>query len=295
MSRFEGKYYSVPLSVHRVNVVWYNKSILDRKGIDPEKLGSWPAFFEAAESLRADGLASPIQMGEAWTASMVFQGIVASLGMETYEDWVNGKITNPADPRMLEALAIFRTYLSYVNPDHPRVGWDVAIKKLIAGESAFCVMGDWANGEFRLAGKKYGKQYGTIAIPGTGGMYALTIDTFLRPRSAAHPTSSERWLKLAASREGQDAFNSLKGSVSARSDADMSLYDLYQKAAAADLKAARHLYPSLDSAAPDAFRVRQNDVIAAFSLDKDVKKAAAALAEATIKASGKFSRTWKLK
>ena len=33
------------------------------------------------------------------------------------------------------------------------------------------MMGDWANGEFRLAKLKYGKDYGAMPVPGTKGLY----------------------------------------------------------------------------------------------------------------------------
>ena len=42
------------------------------------------------------------------------------------------------------------------------------------------------------------------------------------------------WLKLLGSQEGSDAFNPLKGSISARIDSDLSKYNDYGKSAAAD-------------------------------------------------------------
>jgi glucose/mannose transport system substrate-binding protein len=43
-------------------------------------------------------------------------------------------------------------------------------------------------------------------------------------------------LKVCGSKAGQDAFNPKKGSISARTDADLSLYDDYLQSAAADWK-----------------------------------------------------------
>jgi glucose/mannose transport system substrate-binding protein len=294
MSRLDGHYYSIPLSVHRVNVVWYNKPLLERNGIDPATLTTWDAFFKAADTLRRAGVRDPIQVGKAWTAAMAFQGIVASQGIGVYEDWVNGKITNPRDPRLIEALSTFKRYLAYVNADHKDLGWDTAIERVVQGDAAFCVMGDWANGQFRVAGMRYGKDYGAMPVPGTHGMYAMTVDTFLRPRYAANPVNSERWLKTASSREGQDAFNVKKGSIAPRSDADVSQYDAYQRSAIADLKAARHPYPSLDSAAPNAFRTQLNEIVETFAADRDTAAAAQAIASLTTKLSGLYVRTWKL-
>jgi glucose/mannose transport system substrate-binding protein len=96
------------------------------------------------------------------------------------------------------------------------------------GEGAFCIMGDWADGEFRTAGKAYGKDYGAFLVPGTKGMFGLGVDTFQHPKGISDQTNSMRWLRLVASKEGQDAFNPVKGSISARSDAkDASINNIY--------------------------------------------------------------------
>src|SRR5262249_27162926 len=151
MSTIDGHYYSIPINVHRDNLIWYNKALLDQHHIDPATLTSWDAFFKAADKLRAAGVPSPVQIGESWTASVAFESMMASLGMAAYEDWINGKITAPGDPRLLEAFGLLKKHLAYANRDYAKTPWDVAIRRVISAESAFCIMGDWANGEFRLA------------------------------------------------------------------------------------------------------------------------------------------------
>jgi glucose/mannose transport system substrate-binding protein len=294
MNRFDGHYYSVPMNVHRTNLIWYNKALLDKHGIDPATLETWDAFFAATSKLKAAGIASPIQMGATWTASLLFESIMASQGIAVYEDWVNGKIKAADDPRIVVALTTFGRYLTYVNADHGTLGWDVAIKRVMNAESAFCMMGDWANGEFRFAGQKYGKDYGALLVPGTRTMFGLNVDSFLHPRGLANEKNSQLWLKLAASREGQDAFNPLKSSIPARNDADVARYDPYQRSAIADFKAAKSLYPAMAQGSPVAFNNRVGDVLVAFMADGDVKKAAAALASATAATSGRYTRVWKL-
>lgn len=295
MTSLNGHYYSVPVGVHRMNVVWYNKALLDRNGIDPATLTSWDAFFKAADQLRASGVASPVQMGPAWTGSLAFQGIMASVGVDAYEDWINGKITTADDPRIQRALETFDRYLKYVNPDHANLPWEKALQRVIVGEAAFCLMGDWSDGEFRQAGKKYGKDYGSIPVPGTKGVYGVAIDTFLQLRGVSSATNSDRWLKLVASREAQDAFNVLKGSISPRGDAEAARYDLYQRSAILDLKNARHIYPSAEEAMPAGYRTSIDDILAGFAVDRDAKKAASRLAQTTERLAGKFTRSWSLK
>ena len=47
------------------------------------------------------------------------------------------------------------------------------------------------------------------------------------PKGAPHRDAAIAWLTVAGSIEGQDAFNPVKGSIPARSDADRSLYGEY--------------------------------------------------------------------
>jgi glucose/mannose transport system substrate-binding protein len=295
MNRFDGRYYSVPVNVHRTNVIWYNKALLDKNGIDPSTLTTWDAFFAAARKLKTAGIDAPLQMGATWTAAFLFESIMASQGIAAYEDWINGKITAADDPRYREALSIFDTYLAFVNSDHANLGWDVAIKRVINGDAAFSAMGDWADGEFRFAGMKYGKDYGTLTTPGTDGMFGLNVDSFQHPRGLASEMNSQRWLKLVASREGQDTFNPLKGSIPARLDGDVARYSPYQRAAMADFKAKKALYPSLAQGSPEVFNNRLGDILEAFMKDHDIRKASAALAEARAKSATRYTRTWKLR
>jgi glucose/mannose transport system substrate-binding protein len=293
-SKFGGHYYAVPVGVHRSNVIWYNKPLLDKHKIDADSLTTWDAFFRAAETLKAAGVDSPIQVGVGWTAAIVFEGMLAGMGMKTFEDWVNGKMTAPRDPRLVKALTLLGRYLEYSNKDHATLAWDAAVRRVMNGESAFCTMGDWANGEFHIGGMSYGKDFGTLLVPGTQGSYGLNVDTFLHPRGLADDAISREWLSVVASREGQDAFNPLKGSIPARRDADISRYDPYQRAAIADLKTARFLYPSSGSSVPEAFLSQVNQTLEVFANDRDVDKAAAALAGSARTLAGKFSRAWVL-
>ena len=66
---------------------------LESNGIGPAPLTTWDAFFAAARKLRVAGVKDPIQMGATWTASLLFEAIMAGQGIAAYEDWINGKIT----------------------------------------------------------------------------------------------------------------------------------------------------------------------------------------------------------
>lgn len=294
VNKFDGHYYSVPSNLHRMNVIWYNKVLLDKHNIDASTLTTWPALFKAAKTLKAAGIEAPIQVAIR-TPAYVFEAAMAEQGIGVYEDWINGKIVALDDPRQLKALTVVQGYMAYANADSATLVWDAAVARVISGQSAFCMMGDWANAEFRVAGKKYGKDYGTLVAPGTAGMFAVNVDSFQHPRGLADPTNSDHWLRLLISREGQDAFNPLKGSISARTDADISRYDPYQRTAIADLRSAKSIYPTLGMAVPEAFTSRLHEILAEFNADGNTQKALAAMADSATRLKGKYSRTWSLK
>jgi glucose/mannose transport system substrate-binding protein len=297
MNKFDGHYYSVPIDIHRVNLVWYNKDLLFKNNIDADKLATWDNFFAACDKLKAAGVKYPIRTGESWTVAHVFEQMVASEGIDFYQDWINGRVTSANDARLLSALNNLKKYLSYIDPDDKNSSWDVALDKVISGESVFDVTGDWADEEFKLAGKTYGTDYGSFIVPGTENMYGLSIDTWERPKNISHPTLANNWLKLAVTREGQDVFNPLKGSISARTDADISKYDDYQRSAVSDFWKARYMFPSVvhGSGAPQSFRLKLIDVISDFAANGEVDKAATAIATYSAIISDEYTINWSLK
>ena len=141
MVRFGNDYYAVPVNIHRVNVVWYNKAVLTAHGIDPATLTTWDAFFAACDKLKAAGI-TPISLGDSgkWTATHVLEQIIASEGISFYQDWVNGKVTSATDTKLVDALTKFSKYLGYINTDHAALTWDQATAKVITGDAAFNIM-----------------------------------------------------------------------------------------------------------------------------------------------------------
>lgn len=298
MMKWGGHYYAVPVNIHRANVLWYNKLILDEHGIDPATLKTWDGFFAACEKLRTEGIEYPIAMGGIgkWEITHALEQIFASVGIDFYQDLVNGKITDPNHPKLVEAFEIFAKYLEYVNPDYATLTWDQAVARVIKGEAAFNIMGDWANGEFYVAGNVFGVDYGAMPSPGTEGMYGLVVDCFEHPKGTKHPENSLKWLRVVGSREGQDTFNPIKGSISARIDADITKYGPYQKAAIDDFKNAKYMYPSIahGSGAPEKFASALNDIASDFAVKKDVAAACRAIVDAITAAIEDYVKEWDL-
>jgi len=298
----DGHYYAVPVNIHRSNVLWYNAKILQYNGINPASLTTWPAFWAACETLKnnaTDPIANPVAMGEQWTTAHAFEQVLASVGIDTYEAWINGEIdsssaTHYAD--LLTACRIYGNLTTYINADWAGLSWDGAIADLISGDAAFSIMGDWANGEFYQAGWVHGVDYGTIGVPGTGNMYGLVVDCFEKPKNILHPTAVDNWLGVVASKDGQDAFNPLKGSISARTDANISKYGAYQQSAIADFSAVTYMFPSVvhGSGAPEAFNTDFIPLIGALTSGTAASVTAAAIAALAATHASDFIKTWSL-
>ena len=80
-------------------------------------------------------------------------------------------------------------------------------------------MGDWTPG---VLWSKDFTDFGWEAAPGNEGVYQMLSDSFGLPKNVKNREAAIAWLKIVGSKEGQDAFNPPKGSIPARTDADLS-------------------------------------------------------------------------
>lgn len=221
----DGNIYSVPVNIHRANVLWYNPTILADNGVAvPTNLDEW---FAAMDTLKAAGVETPLSMGEQWTALHLFETVMlASMGPDAYDaiwtgagDW--------ASPEVAKAVEDFAKILTYTNSDASALSWQDAARLVVDGDAAFNVMGDWAEGYFREIGMVPMVDYGWAPVPGTAGNFQFLSDSFVLPKNAPHRDAAIAWLTVAGSLEGQDAFNPVKGSIPARSDGNRALYGEY--------------------------------------------------------------------
>jgi len=168
-----------------------------------------------------------------------------------------------------EAVKLFAKMQDYLAPDHSNLSWDQAVKALMEGKVAFNSMGDWADGEFLKAKMKEKEDFGWVSYPGTDGSFMIVADGLTLAKSASHPEAALAWLKSIGSKESQETFNLLKGSIPARIDVDRSKFDDYHRWSM-DSFANDKLVPAADGAAPAAFLHALNDAVARFILDKNV-------------------------
>ncbi|WP_308249780.1 ABC transporter substrate-binding protein [Sphaerisporangium fuscum] len=279
---YEGNVYSVPVNIHRSNVLWFNPKVLKAAGVSaaPKTVEE---FITDLEAVKKTGKI-PLSIGSEWTVVHLLESVLlGSLGTDGYNalwakgaDWSNANVT--------KALDNFKTILSYAGA--PQDDWQPAAKQVADGAAAFNIMGDWAYGYFHNPpdgglGKKSKEDFDWAPSPGTDGTFLWLSDSFTLPKGAPNRDGALAWLKVAASKEGQDAFNPKKGSIPARKDADKSLYQDYLAWSLEEWSKDK-LAGSIQHGvvANDAWKTAITEAVGLFLQSKDVAKLQQALVEA---------------
>lgn len=276
----EGEIWSVPVNIHRSNVLWYNKKIFADHGLTPP--ATFDEFFAMADTLKGAGI-TPLALGDSgiWAATHLFESVLlGTMGPDKYRGLWTGT-TDWNGPEVKQALETFAKMMSYVNEDHVALSWDQAAQLVADGKAAMTIMGDWAEGYFKSIKLTPDVEFGYVPSPGTKGSFIMLSDSFGLPKGAKNRDNAVAWLTLCGSKEGQDAFNPLKGSIPARTDGDRSLYDIYLQSTMDDF-ASNQIVPSLahGAAAAEGWVTAFNDAMTLFVGNLDVAAAQTAMAQA---------------
>ena len=272
-----GKIYSVPADIHRANMVWVNPVVLKKAKLDPAKapatVKDWIADLA---KLKAAGVTTPLVLSKGFAEEMLLETtLLGDLGVEKFNGLYDGT-TKWDGADVTAALSDFKTLVGYSNTDRETMDWDAALSKYLlptdpkTATAGYQVMGDWVPAQI-LSLKMPESSYTYWPAPGTDGVYQWLSDSFTLPKNGKNAEGAKCWLKVVGSPEGQKAFNMVKGSIPARSDATPAGYPAYQQWAMAQWKASK-LAPSLahGSAGPGAWNNDVQTAMSAFSANPDV-------------------------
>lgn len=280
----DGEMYGVPMNIHRLNVYYYNKEIFEKHDIQPP--ATFDEFFAAAEKLKAAGVV-PIALGDKsiWTVNVIFDSILlAELGPEDYGKLWTGEL--PLDHEgVRNAAEKLKKLLSYVNEDHSSLEWQDATQMVIDGKAAMNIMGDWAVGYFINKGWEPNNQFGWATMPETGDYYLVNNDSFGLPKDVDNEQVVLKLLEYMGSDEGQSVFNSIKGSIPARTDVDVSSFNEYLQWSMNDFKKADQnntlaLTMSRGVAVPSGFLTKVEQALTIFVTQQNVDQLIQALKQA---------------
>ena len=277
--KIRGNTYTVPLNIHRGNVMWTNTNVLEQAGVAVPT--TFEEFFAACEALQAQGIV-PLGMGTSdgfelgHTLEVVLSGTV---GAEKNKGLWDGSVSW-SDPDVTTALENYSKLLDCTNEDRGTIGWVGGADLVINDQAAFNIMGDWAYGEVIAKGALDKVTWNSP--PGNQGQFFLVSDGFAITKDAPNPENARRFVEILTAKEAQEAFNQNKGSICARTDCDYGTFPEDRRAyfqSAADDFAASAIIPMVThgSGAIPSWQDQFGQIATQFASDGDVAAAQSAL------------------
>ena len=290
-AKYDGHWVSAPVNVHSTNWVWANKAILDELGLAQPK--TWEEFVAALQAAKDAGYTALAHGGQPWQDATVFDSIVIGAGGPEFYKRAFIDLDQAAlnSPEMVEAFNRMATLRGFVDDNFSGRDWNLASAMVINKEAAFQIMGDWAKGEFLRAEKVPGTDFLCFRVPGSEGSVTFNADQFAMFKvSEGAVASQEAMASAIMSPDFQIAFNTVKGSVPARTDVPGDQFDACGQQGIAELAAAAEGGTLLGSMAhghanPAAVKNAIYDVVTAhFNGEYDATAAAEELANAVASA-----------
>lgn len=218
----DGRIYCAPVNIHSWQWLWLSHKAYEDAGVPVPT--NWEEFVAAAPALEAAGKV-PMAMGQqGWQQSGAFNVLFASLipqdvFLKVYGDKDAEVAAGPEVAKVFAAAAAARDMSAKSTVQN----WNDATNLVITGEAGGQIMGDWAQGEFAVAGQAAGTDYeclpglGDTEVLGTGGD-AFYFPVLSDPDQIAAQTELA---KLLLTPDVQVNFNLKKGSLPVRGDVDL--------------------------------------------------------------------------
>lgn len=232
----EGKIYSVPIDIHRVNMLWANNRLLTEAGVDPadppRNIDAWLADLE---KIRGSGVEFPLVLGDELMQVQLFESVLlADLGAVEYQNlWKSANDWESA--ALLAAIDHYSLLLGFTDRRDRSEDWESAGRQVVQGDAAYILVADYVLSSFQRSGFTP-TQYSAMPTPGTVGVFDFLANSFTMPVGTVHPEATRAWLLTVASAAGQKTLSFTKGSIPARSDTVKGDYPPYQQSAIESLQ-----------------------------------------------------------
>ena len=220
---FEGKVYCAPVNIHSWQWIWLSHAAYAKAGVAVPT--NWDEFVASAPALEAAGII-PLAMGQQpWQSSGAFGVMAVAIGGQDLWTKINVDKDEVAagGPEMLkvfEAAVNARAMAAKSNVQD----WNQATNLVITGAAGGQIMGDWAQGEFQVAGQVAGKDYTCLPGLGVNEIISTGGDAFYFPVNVDPEVTAaqKRLASLLVGKDLQVAFNLKKGSLPIRGDIDLA-------------------------------------------------------------------------
>lgn len=270
--KYKGRYVAVPVNIHRVNWLWANSEVLKKSGVSKVPT-SYDELIAAAEKIKAAGFVPIAHGGQPWQDFTLFESVAIGVsGVDFYKRaFIKLEPAALSTAEMKKALEAFRRLKAYTDDKSKGRDWDVATAMVMSGKAAFQFMGDWAKGEFLVAGKVPGKDFECVPSPGTSGAFTYLVDTFtMFQLKSWESQKAQGYLAFVLMRpEFQESFNLRKGAIPVRVGVALDKFDSCAKASSQDFRAAEVTggaipTAAVDMALPTAIKAHIQNVISDF-------------------------------
>lgn len=222
----DGHWWCVPVNIHSWNWAWASIPAFEKAGV--ELPTSFDDFLAKAPKLKEAGIIPFAIGGESWQINGAFGVIQTSmLGLADREKILKDKDIELAKSEMPNVFTKFREFKQFADEGSANRNWNDTTNLVVTDQAGIQIMGDWARGEFGVAGKVAGKDYACLALPVEHPTVSTGGDIFLFPKQT-DPAVEAAQLKMASmmvNPQVQALFNNAKGSMPIRDDVDMSLAD----------------------------------------------------------------------
>ncbi|SJZ68784.1 ABC transporter substrate-binding protein [Consotaella salsifontis] len=244
----DGKLYALPINVHGQNWMFYSKKVLSDSGVESLPTG-WDALVPALEKIRAAGFIPLAQGGQPWQERLLFSAILLGKGgkdlyFKIYRDHDAEAAQSDEFRGVVEAFGALR---GFVDQGSPGRNWNDATALVLQDKAGMQLMGDWAVGEFRTAGKVADKDYG-CSIGLKGDTLIVGGDVFVFPKTGdeAQVKAQNLLAKTMLDPATQVKFNLAKGSMPIRNDVDTGEFNACAQKGMALLKDKDSQVPVVD-------------------------------------------------
>ena len=223
---FEGEFYCVPVNIHSWQWMWINNDVYKQVGLPVPQ--TFEEFLAGAPKIQEAGIIPLALGGQGWQESGMFDVVASSImGFPLMQSIYRDKDLDAfRDGRFESVLNTYRELNQFTDEGSPGRLWNDTTAMVIEGKAAMQVMGDWARGEFAVAGKEAMVDYSCV-IPGKEKYVALGGDVFVFPKND-DPKVKDVQLAMASMMVNptvQAKFNNAKGSLPMRLDVDTSAAD----------------------------------------------------------------------
>lgn len=219
----DGKIYCVPVNIHSWQWLWLSNKAFADAGVPVPK--NWDEFVAAAPALEKAGKIPLALGGQPWQSSGAFDVLLLAIaGKDTFL-----KVFHDKDAEVAAGPEIAKVFKAADDARKMAKGsnvqdWNQATNLVITGKAGGQIMGDWAQGEFQVAGQVAGKDYTCLPGLGVTDIIATGGDAFYFPllKDAEKAKAQEALASTLLNPKTQVAFNLKKGSLPVRGDVDLA-------------------------------------------------------------------------